>query len=308
MDFTLNETQSMIQEGARRFLENSFPLGKARAAEECEDGFSRDIWKEMTELGWTGAALPEEVGGGGCGNLELCILAEELGRGAASTPLVPTAGFAATVLQTVAPSDVTQGILSQLATSDTIITPALAEVDGRDERTAPSMVFTETESGGTISGTKMLVPFASAASLFLVSALSAEGELVVLGVKADADGITMKRHHVVGADPLFAVEFADVAVPADHIFACGEDAWRAIDAGHDAATVLASAEAVGNCEKMVLIGAEYASTREQFGQKIGSFQAVAHPLANMRIQTDACRLLVAETAWMLDEEMMRTSR
>lgn len=300
MDFQLNETQSMIQEGARRLLENSFPPEKARAAEASEDGFSREIWKQMVELGWTGAALPDDVGGGGLGNLELCVLAEELGRAAASTPLAVTAGFAATALQKVKQTEVAQALLSQLASSDTIITQALAEPGGRDERSVPTSLFKETADGGTVSGAKIMVPFASAATFLLVSLVTADGELVLAGVERDADGVTIKRHQTLGGDPLFRVEFEDVDVAAGHIFARGADAQRAIDAALDVSTILATAEAVGSCEKMVLIGSEYTATREQFGVKIGSFQAVAHPLANMRIQTDACRLLAAETGWLLD--------
>ena len=300
MDFQLNETQSMIQEGARRLLENSFQPEKARLAEASEDGFSPEIWSQMAELGWTGAALPEDVGGGGCGTLELCVLAEELGRAAASTPLAATAGFAATALQRVSQTETTQALLSKLATSDTIITPALTEPEGRDERSVPTSVFTATGDGGTVSGTKIMVPFASVASLLLVSLSTSDGELVLVGVKRDADGVTVKRHKTLGGDPLFHVEFADVAVAADHVFARGADAADTIDAALNTATILATAEAVGNCEKMVLLGSEYAANREQFGVKIGSFQAVAHPLADMRIQTDACRLLAAETGWLLD--------
>lgn len=300
MDFRLNETQTMIQDGARRLLENSFDSDTARQAEASEHGFSQDMWKQICELGWVGAALPEDVGGGGLGLLEVSVLAEELGRAATSTPLASTAGFAATVLQKAAPSTVTQELLSRLATSDAVITPALAEPDGRDERSTPTLVFTEAGEGGTVSGIKIMVPFASVASLYLVSMVSANGDPLIAGVRSDAEGISITRHRALGGDPLFQLEFADVAVNADHIFARGDDALRVIDLGLDAATLIATAEAVGNCEKMVLLGAEYAVNREQFGQKIGGFQAVAHPLADMRIDTDACRLLVAETAWMLD--------
>lgn len=300
MDFRLNETQTMIQDGARRLLENDFDSEKVRQAEASEHGFSRQIWKQVCELGWAGAALPEDVGGGGCGNLEISVLAEELGRAAASTPLAVTAGFAATVLQKVAQSTVTQELLSKLATSDMVITPALSEPDGRDERCAPSSLFNATSQGGTISGAKIMVPFASVASLFLVSLSSKDGEPLIVGVQGDADGVSISRHKVLGGDPLFRVDFADVAVTTDYVFARGDDAQRVIDAGLDAATLIATAEAVGICEKMVLLGADYAANREQFDQKIGSFQAVAHPLANMRINTDACRLLVAENAWMFD--------
>ena len=93
MDFTLNETQTMIQDGARRLFETSFGPEKTRAAEASTEGFSTDMWRQICELGFAGAALPEDLGGGGCGRQELAILAEELGRAAVSTPLVATSGF-----------------------------------------------------------------------------------------------------------------------------------------------------------------------------------------------------------------------
>ena len=204
-------------------------------------------------------------------------------------------------MQSIDETPAIRELLTKIASSDVIIAPALAEPGGRDEWSPPSCAFAPTPGGGAISGTKALVPFAEAASELLVSLSDQNGELLLVRVAADAHGLTMTRHQTLGANPLTKVAFDNVSIPADMILARGSEAQRAIEAGLNVATVLAAAEAVGNCEKMVLLGAEYAATREQFGQKIGSFQAVAHPLANLRIQTDALRLLVNEAAWLLDQ-------
>lgn len=301
MEFKLNETQTMIQDGARRFFQESMDTSKVRDIEESRDGFEPDLWAQMTKLGWTGAALPEDVGGGGCGNVDLCVLAEEMGRAAASMPLAETAGFAATMLQIVSQTPVTQDLLTRLATSDLVVTPALVELNGRDERSIPECTLDEAGTVGKINGTKILVPFASAAQTLLTSLISKTGDLIVAAVDIDTPGITMERHDLTGGAPKFRVNFKDVQISSEDILARGDDARKAVDAALDAATMLSIAEVVGSCEAIIKIATEYTGTREQFGKKIGSFQAVAHPIANMRVNTDACRLLIAEAAWMLDQ-------
>ncbi len=301
MDLMLSDTQEMIRDGARRLLADTLDPDMVREVEASADGVNAEIWAQMAELGWTALALPEDIGGGGAGLVDLCLLAEELGRAAASTPLVATAGFAAAFLQAVEPTALTRSMLSTLATSDAVITPALADAAGRDERSAPASVLTETDAGATISGAKAMVPCASVAQVLLVSLRASDGEAAVVAVDRDAAGVRWARHGATGGDPLFHVEFDNVSVPAGGVLARGRAAQQAIDAGLDAAAVLATAEAVGCCEGMIRLGSEYASNRQQFGRVIGSYQAVAHRLADMRINTDACRLLVAETAWLLDQ-------
>ena len=88
MDLTLDDDQKLLAESARQLFERTYTTEAARHAEEQTDGFSADLWKQVVELGWPGIALPEESGGAGYGPLELAVLAEELGRGAATLPLL----------------------------------------------------------------------------------------------------------------------------------------------------------------------------------------------------------------------------
>src|SRR4051812_8144279 len=90
VDLTLDDDQRLLADSARQLLERAYPSSAVRAAEEAPDGFSHDLWEQAIELGWPGIALPEVCGGAGYGLLELAIVAEELGRSAATLPLLPS--------------------------------------------------------------------------------------------------------------------------------------------------------------------------------------------------------------------------
>ena len=301
MQLNLNEVQEMIQDNARRFFATELDPEKIRAIEASADGHSREHWARIAELGWNSLSLPESAGGGGLGVLELCILAEEAGRAAASTPLLISSGLAARCLQSVPSSDVATELLNRLATSDCVISAALLESGARDERAIPSMELQESSGSVSLSGSKLLVPYASVADVLLVSARGSQGEPAIVAVDTSIGGLEFNRHSTLGGDPLFQVMFSDVVVPEHCVLARGKDTVEALDSALETATLLSLAEAVGNCEGILQLTTEYAKIRKQFGQAIGSFQAVSHPIADMRIEIDALHLLTLEAAWLLDQ-------
>lgn len=301
MQFHLNETQAMLRDGARRLFFNEFDSAQARAVEASADGFSQENWSQLTRLGWNSVALPETAGGGGLGVLELCVLAEEMGRAAASTPLLISSGVAATCLKLVPSHPLATQLLKRLASTDTVITAALIDESGRDERTPPRLLLQEGGNSLRLSGIKQLVPYASIARVLLVSTSTADGQTAIVAIDRESPGLTLRRNQTLGADPLFEVRFSDVTVADDRVLARGPAAVAALNKSLEVATVVAMAEAVGYCEGIIRLTVEHAKVREQFGQAIGAFQAVSHPLADMRIQTDACRLLTLEAAWLLDQ-------
>ncbi|MDP6692021.1 MAG: acyl-CoA dehydrogenase family protein, partial [Alphaproteobacteria bacterium] len=301
MDLTLDSIQELIQENARRFLATELNSEKIRDIEASPDGFSRPLWDEITGLGWTGASLPERYGGGGRGILDLCVLAEEMGRAVASTPLVVSAGLASAMLRSVPASPLTEELLIKLASKGEVISVALVEADGRNERSVPSLQLAIAGEDLKVTGEKVLVPYASVAKEIITSARNADGEVVLVVVSGESGGLEMSRHKTIGGEPLFHVRFQDVAIPKDRILAQGESAVAALNAGLDVAAVLAVAEAVGLSEGIINLTTGHARLRQQFGKPIGSFQAVSHPCADMRIQADACRLLALEAAWLIDQ-------
>lgn len=301
MQFTLNDTQEMLRDGAQRFFATEFDAQKARAIEQSVDGFSADHWAQLAKLGWSSVAIPESEGGIGLGVLELCLLAEEMGRAAASTPLLVSSGLAASLLKGLSAHQLARELLGLLATSNSVISAALIDDSGRDERSPATLLLQEGNEQSRLAGGKQLVPYASIAKELLVSAITADSEPAIVVVPADADGLSIARHQTLGGDPLFNLRFSDVVISNDRILARGAAAMDALNAAMEVATVLAMAEAVGCCEGIIHLTSEHAKIRQQFGQAIGSFQAVSHPLADMRIQTDACRLLTLEAAFLLDK-------
>jgi 3-oxocholest-4-en-26-oyl-CoA dehydrogenase beta subunit len=300
MDLTLDDDQLLLAESARQLFERTYSTESARTAEGTPDGFSSNLWQQACELGWPGIALPEEVGGAGYGVLELCVLAEELGRGAATLPLLPS--YAATSTLLWAGSDAARGRwLTALGAGTAIAALALVEPGGGDERTPPALAATAAGDGWTLSGTKIAVPFGAVADVLVVSA-DLGGAPTLVAIAAAAPGVTRARHDTFAPTPYAAVTFADVAVaPSDVVGEPGAGA-ALIDRALAHQTVVDTAYAVGLARAALALSVDHASNREQFGRPIGVNQAVSHQCVDMRVEIDAMRVLTQQAAWRLDRD------
>jgi alkylation response protein AidB-like acyl-CoA dehydrogenase len=295
MDLTLDDDQLLLAESARQLFERSYTTESARDAESQPDGFSAELWKQAVELGWPGIALPEDCGGAGYGTLELAVLAEELGRGAATLPLLSS--YAATLPVLWAGSEsVRTRWLERLASGDAIAALALVEQGGGDERTRPLVGATASGDGWTLSGTKLAVPFGGVADVFVVSVdLGADGVSLVV-VASDGSGVEFRRHDTFAPVPYASITFTDVAVTRDDLV--GDAAVLERVLAHQ--TVVDTAYAVGLAGGALALAVDHASNREQFGRPIGVNQAVSHQCVDMRVEIDAMRVLTLQAAWRLD--------
>lgn len=291
MDVTLDDDQLLLAESARQLFERSYTTESARAAEDQPDGFSADLWKQVCELGWPGIALPEECGGAGYGALELAILAEELGRGAATLPLLSS--YAATLPILWAGSDaVRTRWLAPLAAGEAVA--ALAVTDPRGE----ALHVTATDDGWMVSGTTVAVTFGCVADVLVVRvdlAAPAPGPSLV-AIAAGAPGVSCRRHDTFAPDPFAAVTLTNVPVGRDDVVGDAVVLERAL--AHQ--TVVDTAYAVGLAGGALALAVDHASNREQFGRPIGVNQAVSHQCVDMRVEIDAMRVLAWQAAWRLD--------
>lgn len=224
-----------------------------------------DLWKEIVELGWTGLTVPEEYGGIGSEFLDACLVAEELGRAGMATPFAATVAGAVTIARS-GTDDQQQRWLPAIAEGAAIALPTAGAELSYD--------------GDLVSGRAPFVPFAAEATGLLLDAGL---------VERDTPGITSERLDVVGNEPVYAVTFD--AVPA-----------QPLPEAHAAtayATVVTCAEMVGGAQAVLDLTVEYAGQRRQFGQPIGSFQAVQHHCANMAIDVLGARFATYEAAWHL---------
>jgi len=290
MDLTLDDDQLLLAESARQLFERSYTTESAREAEDSPDGFSFDLWKQAVELGWPGIALPEDCGGAGYGTLELAVLAEELGRGAATLPLLSS--YAATLPVLWAGSEAVQARwLGALAAGDAVA--ALAVTDPRGDG---GVQVTSTDHGWSLSGTKIAVPFGGVADALIVWVDLGDRGPSLVAVAADAPGIRRERHATFAPEPFAAITFTDVAITSADVVGDGVVLERAL--AHQ--TVVDTAYAVGLAGGALALAVDHATNREQFGRPIGVNQAVSHQCVDMRVEIDAMRVLALQAAWRLD--------
>ncbi len=299
MDLNLDDDQRLLADSARQLFERTYPTAEARNAEELPERFSRDLWTQTAELGWPGIALPEDCGGAGYGLLELSILAEELGRAAVTSPLLSS--YAATLPMLWASDGAArERWLTPLATGHALGALALLDPGARSEQSAPALTGTPNGNGWMLSGTKVAVRFGAAADVLLVGVDLGDGAASVIAVAADVPGIERVAHDTFSPEPVAAVTFTNVAVgPDDVVRERGATAPLVVRAlAH--LTVLDTAYAVGLCDAALALAVDHATNREQFGRPIGVNQAVSHQCVDIRVETDAMRVLVHQAAWRLD--------
>ncbi len=292
MNFDFSDDQKQLRDQARRFLADRCAPAAVRAILEGPEPFDRELWKGLGEMGFLGAAIPEEYGGVGLGHLELCVIAEELGRAVAPVPVASSIYQAAEALMLAGTEAQKQAWLPKLASGEVIGTLALAEGQGRvSEKSVKAIV-----SGGKLNGVKTPVADGDVADLAIVTAR--EGGKVSLYL-VDLGGPGVSREVLETIDPTrsqAAIAFKDA--PAELLGVAG-DGWRLASEVLDRAAILIAFEQVGGSDRALEMGRDYALDRMAFGRPIGSFQAVKHILADMYVSATLARSNAYYGAWAL---------
>jgi len=296
MDFGLSEDQILLQATVRRFLAERCPSERVRAIMETDTAHDAVLWRGLTELGTTAIVIPEADGGLGRELLDLALVAEELGYAAAPGP------FLATAMASVALVHATDGTarakwLPQLASGEAVGAVAIGEAD---EEWDPGRSTTRVH-GERLTGFKGMVASGGVADFLLVAALDAEGPGLWL-VERDAPGLTLAR--LKGSDmtrPLWSLTLADT--PARRV-----GGLEAISRAYDAGLVLVAADAYGGARRCFEMTRAHVLEREQFGQLIGSFQAVKHQLADVVTDLEPALSLVWYAAHAFDRLPERATR
>ena len=301
MDLTLTDEQRLLAESARHFAEQECPSTLVREVEASASGFPADLWARLCELGYPGLVLPEKYGGSGGKILDLAIVAEELGRVAFPSPLLTSVAMGALPILSLGSEWQRQQWLPGLAKGELIATMALLEPGGGNEWSQTRAAARRFTTNWRVSGEKILVPYAADAHLIIVAAMLEGSGLSLIVLDRTASGIKSQRHRAIGGEPLYNVTLDKVTFTPAAVLETADDARAALNRTLDHAAVLQAAYAVGLCERALSLAVGHASTREQFGRPIGSFQAVAHRCSDMRIDIDACRFLALQAAWRLDQ-------
>jgi alkylation response protein AidB-like acyl-CoA dehydrogenase len=301
VDLDFSEEQVMLRDTARGICEELSPSAVVREMERDEAGYSAPFWQQLAELGITSLGIPEAHGGMAWGALEMAIVYEEFGRSLAPSPHWASCVLSAKLLELAGTAQQQESFLSGIASGDTIIVPAHLEPKNGFGAEGVQMRAVKQGDGYVLNGTKIMVPFAASATRLLVLARAGEGVQDVIGVLVDpkASGVTLTRERNHADDTLFQVDFNNVAVnAADVLNAAGF--WAAWENAMTHSIVALAARSIGAAEAIHAMTVDYAKQRVQFGKPIGSFQAIAHYLADLIVKIEGAKVLVYQAAWAID--------
>ena len=301
MDFAFSSDQQLLKNSARAFLDEHCKPAVVRSLWDDPRGESEGLWKEMAQLGWLGLSLPEAHGGSALGMVETAILLEELGRAAYPGPYLPTV-LAATGIEQSGTDAQKKRWLPAVATGDARATVAFLDTDYDWSLDAIRTRADRTGQGWTLSGEKRFVPWAHVADVILVPAVTAEGPTVFL-LEPSARGITMSP--VAGMDLATRwvhVRLDEVPAAADAVLGRAGGAAPLLAGLLRRGAVGAAAEMLGAARRCLDMSVGYAKVREQFGQPIGSFQAIRHKCSEMLLEVENSHSAVYYAAWAMDAE------
>jgi len=299
MDFSFSSDQQLLKNSARAFLDEHCKPAAVRLLWDDPRGESDTMWKEMAQLGWLGLSLPEAYGGSGLGMVESAILLDELGRAAYPGPYWPTV-LAAAAVETAGTDTQKKRWLSAIATGDARATLALLDADLDWDPGTMSARAEKTPRGWSLSGTKRFVPWAHVANLLLIPARAPEGPTLFL-VDPSASGLTLSP--VQGMDPAtrwVQIDMDQVPAATDAVLGTVGQAEPLLASLVRRGAVGAAAEMLGAARRCLDMAVGYAKVREQFGQPIGSFQAIRHKCAEMLLEIENSHSAVYYAAWALD--------
>jgi alkylation response protein AidB-like acyl-CoA dehydrogenase len=302
MNFGFTEEQELLRAEVRKFLDESCPMEGVRKISASPPGYSAELWKRTSELGWAGLTIPEVHGGAGLGFVDLVVLLEETGRTLYPSPLIATT-LAATAIQDAGSEEQQARWLPSLAAGQRIGTVALLEAS---DVLGPAGVTLEARREGDgllLTGEKRFVPDGHAADLFVVACRTGRGpdDMALVVVERGAAGLTTENLPCIDETKrLGRIRLEGVRVKRDAVLAAkpGTAALtRLLDRGAAAVT----AEMIGAAEGALALTVRYAKERLQFGSPIGRYQGVKHPLAEIYVDVESAKSLLYFAAWTLDE-------
>ena len=288
----LTEEQSMLRDAAKSWVQEKSPVTAFRKVRDSgvEVGYDVAAWNEMAEMGWAGVIIPEEYGGSNFGYLSLGLVLEELGRTLTASPLIASGLGAASALILGGSDTQKSEWLPKIADGSAVA--ALAVDEGPHHR--PEKVEA-TVSGGKLTGKKVFVLEGMAANLFVVSAKEG-GKIELYLVKADDAGVKRTKLSLADSRGAANVEFNGAA--AEKLSGGAELLEKVLDR----ARAGLAAEMLGAATQAFEVTLDYLKTRVQFGQVIGSFQALQHRAAKMFTELELSRSAVEAALTAIDND------
>ena len=306
MSLVLNEEQIFLKDSAKKFALEKTPTTHFREVRdsELEDCYDEKIWQEMVSLGWSGILVPEEYGGSNFGVAGISSILEELGRTLTPSPLFSTAVVGVSLIK-YANDDLKKEILPKVVSEGLRICFALEESNHHD----PLKTSCKAEKNGKtfkISGEKTFVIDGGFSDKIVIACRTSGEEgskegLSLFILDSGSEGLTVMPTKMVDSRNAANMKFDNVTVSEEMLIGEEGSAYEIIDSVLDISRAAISAEMLGGALQAYEITLDYLKEREQFGSKIGSFQALQHRAAIMFSELELCKSCVIESITSFDE-------
>jgi alkylation response protein AidB-like acyl-CoA dehydrogenase len=306
MDLALNDEQLLIKDSVERFVLNDYSFDQRKKCVAEAPGYSEENWAMFAELGWLAIPFSEEDGGLDGTAIESMVVFEQFGRAIVVEPFIPTVVLAGGAIRLGGSSEQRKRYLPALIEGKLQGALAFVEPQGRFDLHDLTTTATAKGDGFVINGYKAVVLNAPAADFLVVSARTS-------GAQRDSDGVSLfvldakqagiSRHDFTTVDALRASEitFENVEVGADALLGEAGKGLEVLQQVIDEGTFAVCAEAVGCMEVLYKDTVEYSKVREQFGQRIGSFQALQHRMVDMFMAYEQSKSMLYMTAAYLEK-------
>lgn len=303
MNFDFSDDQKLLKDQARKFLTDKCSRQVVRSVlDNSENQYSKELWQEVVNMGWTATAIPEEYGGLGLGMLELCVIAEELGRSLAPIPFSSSIYIFAEFLKAYGSEEQKQQYLPKIASGELIGSFAFPETKGTPRI---NNINSKVENN-KLSGKKLPVNDGQVADILIVAANSDSNQnhnsLSLYIVETNQDGVSKKLLDTLDPTrPSSEVNFKD----ADCITLGDKgEGWTMIQNILNRAAILFAFEQVGGAQVALDEAKKYSIERYAFGKPIGSFQALKHKMADMYVKNELAKSNAYYGAWALSTDSM----
>lgn len=294
MALTLTEDQRMLRDAAQDFFTDAAPVDEFRGLRDAGEVYSPELWRQMVELGWTAISVPEDYDGLDFGITGLGLIAIEVGRHLVASPLVTTAALGTTALVAGDNDPARQKLLPAIASGEVLVAVAFDEGNHHDPASI-RMAAKRTDDGFVLEGSKQFVAEGNYADHLIVVARegdSPNAPHVLLVVDAGAEGVARTPVRLMDSRDYANIEFSGVAVPRTSVLASGGDAAAAVQRLADVAAVITACELYGCAQSTFDQTLQYLTEREQFGQVIGTFQALQHRAAHAFTELELLKSVV----------------
>jgi len=305
MNFDLSDEQKMLVETVASFAKKQSPTTRFRDLRKDPVGWSKDVWQKMGEYGWLGLTLPESIGGLGRSFIDAALILEQLGATLVPEPLIPSLIAAAPIAQ-LGTEEQKAKYLTPLAEGAISLALAYAETNGRFDPAHVGAHATHDGERYRIYGHKRWVLNGHAADHIVVSARTAgepgdQAGISIFVLDKDTPGLTITPVKTMDGQHAAIIAFNGVIVDEDRLLGTEGEALAALESALDLGAAAACAEGAGICRTVLDMTVDYLKTREQFGVKIGTFQALQHRAVDMFVETELCKSTMILAALKVEE-------